>query len=104
MAIRIDGQRVAYPMVIRGRYTPSIVASANCTAIQSSGTVDGCQQVTVAKPAGEQVIYTFSLNGDAWDSQAQYYSSSGALIATTKQVFNLSNACVEQSCSGVGQV
>lgn len=82
-------------------YAPAIVANTNCTAIQS-GTIDGCQQVTVTKPSNDKIVYTFSMNGGAWNNQAQFLNSSGTVMATTQQVVDLSNTCSQ--CSGAAYV
>jgi YD repeat-containing protein len=83
-------------------YAPSIAQNSVCMAIQGSGTIDGCQQSTITKPAGEKIIYTFLLTGGAWNSQQAYYSASGALAATLNQVFDLGNTCSQ--CQGAAFV
>jgi hypothetical protein len=59
---------------------PSVVTS--CTSAQVN-----CQQtVTVTKPSGDNIVYTFTLNGGSWLTQEQTYNgsiSSANLLSTT---------------------
>ena len=53
-----------------------------------SGVVN-CQQTnTVTKPNGDTIAYTFTLNGGAWESEAQYYTGSSSLVSTVTQCWN----------------
>src|SRR5207237_70796 len=79
-------------------FTPAVVANSVCQNVQTLGTISGCQQVTFAKPSGDSVVYTFSMNGGAWDSKAEFYNSGGTRVATTTKVFDLSNPCAQ--CGG----
>jgi RHS repeat-associated protein len=60
-------------------YTPSVV-----TACSSQG---GQQQVTVGKPSGDSIVYTFVINNGAWATQAVYKGSGGTTLATTTQTY-----------------
>ena len=82
-------------------FSPAVVANNVCQALQT-GTINGCQQVTVAKPAGESIVYTFSLNGGAWNSQAVYKNNGGATVATVTNLYDLSNTCT--LCGGATYV
>ncbi len=59
---------------------PSVVS--NCTSAQ----VDCQQKVTVTKPSGDNMVYTFTLNGGAWLTEEQIYTgsiSTANLLSTT---------------------
>jgi RHS repeat-associated protein len=63
----------------------------------------GCQQVTMQKPSGDNVVYTFGINNGAWFGQAQYYTgaiSSANLAKTVSDSWNLANPCQPSPCSG----
>ncbi|HKV77342.1 MAG TPA: RHS repeat-associated core domain-containing protein [Candidatus Sulfotelmatobacter sp.] len=53
------------------------------------------QQLTVTKPSGDSVVYQFTLNNGAWNTQIQYYNgsvSSANLLATDVQGWDLGGA------------
>ena len=53
-----------------------------------------CQiQTTVTKPSGDHTLYTFTLDGGAWPTEAQYYDASSNLVATINQTFNTGYVC-----------
>jgi RHS repeat-associated protein len=53
-----------------------------------SGQVD-CQQTNkITKPNGDTILYTFTLNGGAWQSTTQYYTGSSSLLSTVNQCWN----------------
>ncbi|HEV2248758.1 MAG TPA: hypothetical protein VGW37_19105, partial [Terriglobia bacterium] len=64
---------------------PSVVSS--CTSAQVN-----CQQtVTVTKPSGDNMVYTFTLNGGAWPTEEQIYNgsiSSANLLSTTTACYS----------------
>jgi RHS repeat-associated protein len=78
-------------------YTPAVITTCG------SGTV-GCQQkVTVLKPSGDNLVYTFTLNNGAWANQIQYYTgaiSSNNLIATLTRTWDFSHPCTPTPCIG----
>lgn len=81
-------------------FAQQVLATSTCQALQS-GTVTGCQQVTVTKPMNDTVQYIFSLNGGAWNSQATYLNPDGTTAAIVTNTYDLSNTCV---CGSAGYV
>jgi len=77
-------------------YTPLVLTT--CT----SGTTGCQQQVTFSKPSGDQVVYTFTLNNGAWQTQAQFYNgvAGGTLLRTITRDFDFTNACPLSGCTG----
>ena len=75
-------------------YTPAIISYCS-----TGGT--GCQQkVTVASPAGDNVVHTFTHNNGAWNTQTAYYtgsSGSGTLLDTVTTDYDFSNSCPSNS-------
>jgi hypothetical protein len=66
-------------------YTPHVVSSC------SPGQVNCQQTFTIQKPSGDNTVYTFTLNGGAWTSEADYYTgsvSSSNLVGKTTQCWN----------------
>jgi len=82
-------------------YSPSVVTSC------AQGQV-GCQQkVTVAKPSGDNSVYTFTMNNGAWMSQRQDYTgvvSAPNLISTTSQTWDFSQSCAPTPCTGASNI
>lgn len=77
-------------------FTPQVIST--CAAGQQN-----CQQkVTVKKPTGDYAIYTFTMNGGAWPTQAQYYDSLNNLLLTTTEGYDFSNSCA--GCTGAAYV
>jgi RHS repeat-associated protein len=64
------------------QYAPNVVTSCG------SGQFN-CQQTNkITKPNGDTTIYTFTLNGGAWQSQIQSYTGSSSLVSTVNQCWN----------------
>jgi RHS repeat-associated protein len=65
-----------------------------------------CQDQTVTKPDGSQVIYTFSLNNGAWVSSAQYKTggSPSTILKTVTDTWNLANPCQLPGCTGAANI
>jgi RHS repeat-associated protein len=66
-------------------YSPLVITSCG------SGQVNCQQTYTIQKPSQDNIVYTFALNGGAWDSQEQYYTgsvSSMNLVKTVTTCFN----------------
>ena len=86
-----------------GSYTfaPSVVS--NC----SGQTSVGCQEsMTVADGNSNQVVYLFTLNNGAWNSQMDYYNNvSGTLshVMSTATSNNFQNSCPTSICGGGAQ-
>jgi hypothetical protein len=81
-------------------YTPSVTTGCNSGAL-------ACQQVTVAKPSTDNVVYTFSLNEGAWKSQVQSYTGAvlpANLVATSASTWDFSQPCSPSPCSGASHV
>jgi YD repeat-containing protein len=78
-------------------YTPQVLTTCAPGAT-------GCQQqVIVARPSGDQTVFTFTLNNGAWNTQTQFYSgaaSGGTLLRTIARDFDFSNACPFSGCTG----
>ncbi len=82
-------------------YTASVITTC------ASGTVNCQQKVTVTKPSGDNVVYTFTLNNGAWRSQVQSYSGAVAganLLATTATTWDTTNPCVLANCTGASYI
>lgn len=77
-------------------YSPQVVSTC------PQGGQNCQQQVTVAKPSGDTIVYLFTMNGGAWDSQAQFKDSGGTVLATVTQSWDMSNTC--NGCQGAGYV
>ncbi len=79
-------------------YTPSVLSS--CTYLYD---LNCQQQVTVMKPSGDYEKYTFTLNGGAWPTEADYYDST-TLLASTKVCYTFvtvsSGACTFPPATG----
>ena len=82
-------------------YGHSLVTT--CTSTQ----IDCGEKFTVSKPSGDNIVYTFNLNGGAWGNEVQYYSgsiSSPNLLATVSQCYNYvtvtSGGCTYSVSSG----
>jgi hypothetical protein len=68
-------------------YTPAVISTC------SPGSV-GCQQkVTEAKPSGDTVIDTFTLNNGAWNVKQDSDSGTSTLLKTVATDFDFTNAC-----------
>ena len=68
-------------------FTPQVITT--CPSGQQN-----CQQkVTVAKPSGDSVVYTFTMNGGAWPVQAQYFANGGTLLLSQTRDYDLSQTC-----------
>jgi len=79
-----------------GTWTYSASATGTCTGFSV------CQQVTVAKPNGSQIVYSFGLNNGAWKAQALYKSggSPNITLKTVTSQWNTSNPCTMANCTG----
>ena len=82
-------------------YTPQVISTCSSTQV-------GCQEkVTIAKPSGASVVYTFTLNNGAWPTQIQTSDSSGNL-STVANTFDFSVSCPFNysfsPCYGAGYV
>ena len=78
-------------------YTPQVLSTC------APGTTGCQQQVTMSKPSGDQIVYTFTLNNGAWNTQTQFYTgaaSSGTLLRTVSKDYDFSNACPLSGCFG----
>jgi YD repeat-containing protein len=78
-------------------YTPSVLTT--CTP----GTTGCQQQVTMSKPSGDQIVYIFTLNNGAWETQAQFYTGvagTGPLLRTTTKDYDFTHACPLAGCFG----
>jgi RHS repeat-associated protein len=73
-----------------------------------SGVVNCQQKNTVTKPNGDTIAYTFTLNGGAWQNQAQYYTGSSSLLSTVTQCWNFvtitNGTCQYSTTSGTGAI
>src|SRR5579862_2249078 len=80
-------------------YTPAVISYCS-----TGGT--GCQQkVTVASPAGDNVVHTFTHNNGAWNTQTAYYtgsSGSGTLLDTVTTDYDFSQPCPANSTCTTG--
>jgi YD repeat-containing protein len=67
----------------------------------------GCQeQMTVTDGNNNQVVYLFTLNNGAWNSQTDYYNyANGALshVLSTATNYNFQNSCPVSVCGGGAQ-
>jgi YD repeat-containing protein len=78
-------------------YTPLVLTTC------AVGTVGCQQQVTVARPSGDQTVFTFTLNNGDWNTQTQFYNGAvggGTLLRTITKDYDFSNACVFAGCFG----
>jgi YD repeat-containing protein len=78
-------------------YTPLVLTT--CTP----GTTGCQQQVTMSKPSGDQIVYTFTLNNGAWNTQTQFYTGvagTGPLLRTTTKDYDFTHACPLAGCFG----
>ncbi len=78
-------------------YTPQVLSTC------APGTTGCQQQVTMSKPNGDQIVYTFTLNNGDWNTQSQFYtgaSGSGTLLKTITKDYDFSNACPLSGCFG----
>ncbi len=78
-------------------YTPLVTGS--CTSQSPSC----AQQVTVAKPSGDNIVYTFILDNGAWTGSAKFYTgavSDANLVETIANTWNFSNPCQTPGCTG----
>jgi RHS repeat-associated protein len=78
------------------QYTPSLPGTC------PTGTPSPCQQVTLAKPDGNDAVYTFSLNNGAWNTETDIYngSPSGTLLHSSLTSYDFSNSCPGSGCTG----
>jgi len=81
-----------------GSYTfaPQVMPTSSC-----SGTVQGCEQMTVEDGNSNKVVYLFGLNNGAWDTQTDYYNNvNGSLshVMSTTTAFNYQNSCPQSVC------
>lgn len=77
-------------------FTPQVITT--CPSGQQN-----CQQkVTVAKPSGDSVVYTFTMNGGAWPVQVQHFASGGTLLLSQTRDYDLSQTC--SGCTGAAYV
>jgi RHS repeat-associated protein len=78
-------------------FTPSVIS-------QCSNNGTGCQeQVIMHKPSGDETVYQLTLNNGAWNTSTTAYNGSAnpsAAIVTVENVYDFSNACPSQVCSG----
>jgi hypothetical protein len=78
-------------------YTPFVLTTC-------APSTTGCQQqVTMAKPSGDQIVYTFTLNNGAWNTQTQFYTGAagtGPLLRTTTKDYDFTHACPLAGCFG----
>lgn len=58
------------------------------TTACGSGQVNCQQSNKITKPNGDMILYTFTLNGGAWQSTTQYNSGSSSLLSTVNQCWN----------------
>lgn len=81
--------------------TPQVVTSC------SGPTAVGCQEnMTVSDGNGNQVVYLFTLDNGAWNSQMDYYNNlSGTLshVLSTVTNNNFQNSCPTAICGGGAQ-
>jgi RHS repeat-associated protein len=63
-------------------YTPAVVS------VCGAGQVNCQQTLTVAKPNGDSIAYTFALNGGAWANTVKSYAGSGGLLSTVTECWN----------------
>jgi RHS repeat-associated protein len=77
-------------------YAPSVISSC------SNGSQNCQQQVVVTKGTSDSVAYTFTLNGGAWNAEADYYNRDGRLLAMVFNDFDMSNPC--DGCDGAAYV
>jgi YD repeat-containing protein len=78
-------------------YTPLVLTSC------APGTTGCQQQVTFSKPSSDQVVYTFTLNNGAWETQAQFYTGAagtGSLLRTTTKDYDFTHTCPLAGCFG----
>lgn len=62
-----------------------------------TGQQDCQQQVTVTKPSGDSILYTFRMNGGAWQTSAQYDDHLSGLLASVSQVWTLNQGGLSAS-------
>ncbi len=68
-------------------YTPAVISTCSPSQV-------GCQQkVTEVKPSGDNIIYTFTVNNGAWNTETDFYTGSSTLLRTVTQDYDFSNAC-----------
>jgi YD repeat-containing protein len=85
-----------------GSYTFNPTVVTKC----SGATAVGCQeQMTVTDGNGNQVVYLFTLNNGAWNSQADYYNYNPATkalkhILSSGTNYNFQNSCPSAVCGG----
>lgn len=83
-----------------GSYTFAPTVVSNC----SGSTAVGCQEtMTVTDGNSNQVIYLFTLNNGAWNTQMDYYNNvSGTLshVMFTATTNNFQNSCPTAVCGG----
>jgi RHS repeat-associated protein len=73
-------------------FTPAVVFQ--CTQPNQTG----CQQsLSVAKPSGDRIVYTSNIDGGVFPIKAEYYSTSGTLLATQTNAFDYGH--VAQGCN-----
>jgi YD repeat-containing protein len=86
-----------------GSYTLTPKVVTQC----SGSTAVGCQeQMTVTDGNSNQVVYLFTLNNGAWNSQTDYYNyTNGSLshILSTATNYNFQNSCPVSVCGGGAQ-
>src|SRR5579864_6266176 len=78
-------------------YTPLVLTTC------APGTTGCQQQVTMSKPSGDQIVYTFTLNNGAWNTQTQFYTGvagTGPLLRTTTKDYDFTHACPLAGCFG----
>lgn len=77
-------------------YSQAVVSS--CSSSQAG--LNCTQQVTQTNPDGSKKIATFAIDNGAWPVKVQSYDNTGALVSTVTNTFDLSNACLFNSCVG----
>jgi RHS repeat-associated protein len=84
-----DAQGNKYPWISQrvtpdGTWTYSQAVVTTC----GSGQINCQQTFTVQKPSTDKTVYTFTLNGGAWVSKADFYSGSSTEVAMTSQCWS----------------
>jgi YD repeat-containing protein len=79
-------------------YSPSVISNCNSNQV-------GCQQkLTETKPSGDEAVYTFTVNNGDWNTEADYYSGSSALLRKVTTTWDFSSPCPDCSNGGTAYV
>jgi YD repeat-containing protein len=88
-------------------FTPSVVSTCSSTSVNCSQTVTVNTPATSTATSGENIVYTFNLNGGAWAQQVDTYGgtiASNHLLHSTATTYDYSNSCVETGCIGADYI